>query len=155
MPAHESLLDEWMSSYWHDIWGYIYVMTGKPETADDLTQDTFVNAYRSLSAFRGDASARTWLLAIARNRIRNYKRSAAVRKLLLMHNPDNRTSASAEEDYMRREHRNEIWSQLMKLPVKLREVLLLEARYGYSKQQMAAMLGIPEGTVKSRLSRAR
>ncbi|MBB6674879.1 RNA polymerase sigma factor [Cohnella nanjingensis] len=149
-------LEQLITSYWNDVWNFVYVMIRQRDSADDLTQETFVRAFRSLSSFKGQSSYRTWLLRIARNLTINYKRSAFFRRVILAGDLlSNRSSASAEAEYWRWQELDEIWQQVFRLPAKHREVLLLDAKYGLSMQEMAELLQVPEGTVKSRLNRAR
>ncbi|MNI84956.1 RNA polymerase sigma factor [compost metagenome] len=65
------------------------------------------------------------------------------------------TAASAEEEAVRRLSVSEVWKHVEELPLKQREVLVLHAHYGLKDGEVAEMLGIPEGTVKSRLNAAR
>lgn len=124
--------------------------------ADDLTQDTFVRALRGWKSFRGDSSIKTWLMKIARNTYINHKRSAFVRRVLPFSQVEQGgMEMSAEKTYLAEVGERRIWELVFRLPDKLRETLLLEAHYGMTAREGAEMLGIPEGTYKSRLSRAR
>ncbi|MFC4779410.1 RNA polymerase sigma factor [Paenibacillus sp. GCM10023252] len=142
--------------YWKDIWNYAYILTKKHDVADDLAQDTFVNAFLSLGQFRGESSVKTWLLRICRNLVINYKRSAFFRRVLPVAavKPTLR-AASAEHVAIANTQVDVIWQHLLSLPEKHREVIVLDIRYGLSISEMAEFLGIVEGTVKSRLHRAR
>jgi RNA polymerase sigma-70 factor (ECF subfamily) len=145
-----------LHEHWQEVWNYAYFLTGNRDTADDLTQDVFAKAYRHIASFRGEASVKTWLLRITRNTVINYRRSALFRKVRLFANVAAGGSApSAEHEYFSQEHRSRVWDAVMKLPVKFREVLLLDARYELSNEQIAGLLGISVGTVKSRIHRAR
>ncbi len=113
-----------------------YVITGSAADAEEAAQDAFVKAYRALDTFRTGAEPRPWLLRIVANEARNRVRSAGRRHHL-------------EAD----EHR-----RLLALVNSLDESdrLVIASRYllELSSEETAATLGIPEGTVKSRLSRA-
>jgi RNA polymerase sigma-70 factor (ECF subfamily) len=154
----DSQMEQLIGAHWNDIWIFTYMMTRRRDVADDLTQETFIRAFRALSSFQGKASFRTWLLKIARNLAINYARSAFIRKVTLVSwagsfSPG--VAPSAESEFMVRESVTEIWGYVLRLPAKLRETLLLEARYGFTLKEIADILEIPEGTVKSRLNRAR
>ncbi|SFE00433.1 RNA polymerase sigma-70 factor, ECF subfamily [Paenibacillus catalpae] len=150
-------LRELMDAYGQDVWNLAYVITRRHDLADDIAQDVFLKVYQSIGAFRGASSIRTWLLALTRNTAINYKRTAFMRRVLLV----GRTAAhegkspSAEQEAMEQELTSEIWSAVLELPVKLREVLVLHARYEMTTKEIADALELPEGTVKTRLSRAR
>lgn len=148
--------DTIVRAYWGEVWKYLFFMTGNRSAADDLTQDTFVRALRGLNGFRQESSVKTWLMRIARNTYVNHKRSAFVRRVLTFADVEPpETGTSAENVYLAEAGERRIWQLVFRLPDKLRETLLLEAHYGMTAREGAEMLGIPEGTYKSRLSRAR
>lgn len=149
-------LEELMNRYGQDIWNFAYSLTKNRSMADDITQDVFLKAYLHITSFRGEASVKTWLLKITRNVSYNYRKSAFIRKVLLVDVVMPREHAySAEQSFLENEATNEVWKQLFRLPTKYREVLLLQAKYELSIHEIAAILKIPEGTVKSRLHGAR
>lgn len=152
----ELTLDALMKRYGQDVWNFAWLLTKNRALADDIAQDVFLQAYRHVSSFRGEASVKTWLLKITRNISVNYRKSAFVRRVLLMERVrEQESSRSAEHDFMEREAVNEVWRRVFELPGKYREALVLHARYGLPLQEIAGILGIPEGTVKSRLFHAR
>jgi RNA polymerase sigma-70 factor (ECF subfamily) len=147
---------EIMMTYGQDVWNLAYILTKRHDMADDIAQDVFLNVYRSIGRFRGESSVKTWLLSITRNTSVNYLRSAFVRKVTLMDwVSGSATSPSAEQEAMASSFSDDIWAAVMKLPVRFREVLVLHAKYELPVKEIAHLLGISEGTVKSRLSRAR
>lgn len=150
------LIDELVVKYWKDIWNFAFILTNKHDVADDITQDTFVNAFLSLNSFRGGSTVKTWLLQICRNQAINYKRSAFFRRMIPVYVvKTSDKSASAESVFFAGALVDDIWQHLLSLPCKYREVLVLVTRYGFSIAEVADFLSIPEGTVKSRLHRAR
>lgn len=147
---------ELMLSYGQDVWNYAFTLTRSPVMADDVSQDVFLRVYRSIGSFRGQSSIRTWLLAITRNIAYNHRRTAFVRKVMLVDRYVPRDShPSAEHEAIELMLTEDVWEIVMKLPVKFREVLVLDAKYGLTYKEIAQLLGLSEGTVKSRLSRAR
>ncbi|OWR31750.1 RNA polymerase subunit sigma-70 [Saccharibacillus sp. O23] len=145
-----------MERYGEDVWNYLYVMTRKHDLADDLAQETFIRANRYLGSYRGEASMKTWLLRIARNRWYSYRRLAFVRKVTLPGRlPEPHTGESAEEEFLRRESTGEVWRVVMRLPLKYREILMLRAHYELSMEELAHALGISVSAAKTRLRRAR
>ncbi|MCQ4086668.1 RNA polymerase sigma factor [Saccharibacillus sp. JS10] len=156
VPMQAADPDTVIRTYWGEVWKYLFFMTGSRSTADDLTQDTFIRALRGWDSFRGESSVKTWLIRIARNIWVNHKRSAFVRRVIPFSQIDrSEVEASAEKAYLAEAGERRIWELVFRLPDKLRETLLLEAHYGMTAREGAEMLGIPEGTYKSRLSRAR
>ena len=150
------MLEKLMADYGQEVWNYACFITKNRSMADDIAQDVFIEAYRSFAGFRRESSMKPWLLRITRNKSINGVRSAFVRKVLLVDRVrTGRNAASAENDYIELEAANEVWRQVLRLPVKHREVIILHAKHELSVQQMAHVLQIPEGTVKSRLHAAR
>jgi RNA polymerase sigma-70 factor, ECF subfamily len=150
------VLEELMDAYGRDVWNYAFFLTGRPELAEDIAQDVFVKVYERIDTFRGQSAVKTWLLAITRNAARDALRSAWLRRVTLFSGAfDMLSSRSAEQEAIEGLVTEQIWLDVMALPRKLREVLLLAAHHGLAIKEIAGMLGISEGTVKSRLHRAR
>lgn len=132
-----------------------YVVAGRAE-AEDAAQEAFVKAYRALPRFRAGAPFRPWLLRIVTNEARNRVRSARRREALALRaaavSGDAAPSpeAAAEELGARRE----LLGSVERLPEPDREVIAYRYFLGLSEAEMAEALGVPAGTVKSRLSRA-
>jgi RNA polymerase sigma factor, sigma-70 family len=148
--------DDLVKTYWNDIWNYAFFLTKKHDLAEDIAQDTFVSAFKSIDRFRGQSSVKTWLLRICRNRVINHRKSAFFRKVIMV--PFIRRSetfASAEAEFLDVFMRDKVITHLFELPFKYREVLLLEIRNELSIEEMSTLLDVPAGTVKSRLHRAR
>ncbi|GIP39332.1 RNA polymerase sigma factor [Paenibacillus sp. J31TS4] len=149
-------LDRMMQAFGKDVWNYAYFLTRDRHAADDLSQEVFLRAFRSIQDFRGESTLKTWLLKITRNLSYNYRQSAFLRRVTLLDRVRRReTGASAETEFLDREAANEIWRIILGLSLPFREVLLLDIRYDMTIQEMAGVLRISEGTVKSRLHRAR
>jgi RNA polymerase sigma-70 factor (ECF subfamily) len=135
-----------------------YVITGSAAEAEEAAQDGFVKAFRALSTFRTGAEPRPWLLRIVANEARNRVRSAGRRhrlELLLVEGyrpgdaaPSPEAAAVEAEDHRR------LLESVNALDETDREVIASRYFLELSSEETAAALGIPEGTVKSRLSRA-
>lgn len=171
----EEQLRQIMSLYGNDIWNYIYYLTKNTEQADDLAQEVFVKCFYRIGTYRGTASLKGWLLTIARNTVFSYRKSRFFRtglwgsgiQSLTAAGPEEQqgaleeagqllgTTRSAEMEYMGNQQTKDIWSIIMKLPDKLREVLVLDLKAELSINEIAELTGLPPGTVKSRLHRAR
>lgn len=160
-----------MDDYGNDVWNYVYFLTRNAEQADDLSQEVFVRAYTGIANYRGDCSIKTWLLTITRNTTFTYRKSRFFRSSLwgetLSLELDQERSGSrqmtrersahpsAEMEVMRKAYVHEIWDIVLALPEKFMEILLLHLRYELTTVEIADMLRISQGTVKSRLSRAK
>lgn len=123
---------------------------GSPVDPDDLTQETYERALRSLHRFRGDGDARAWLLSIARRVcVDATRRSARQRRLA-----DRIVAVTPVES-----HRDPHWLEVEELlgsldPVR-REAFVLTQFIGLSYEEAAEVAGIPVGTIRSRVARAR
>jgi RNA polymerase sigma-70 factor (ECF subfamily) len=134
------------------------VLWGAGADADDVVQDAFVKAYAALPRFRADGEFRGWLLTIVRNETRNLFRSrgrrAAREELARLPEADLAFAGDPEAVAMSAVRRGELLAGVRRLPVELREVVACRYLLELSEAETAAALGIPAGTVKSRLHRA-
>lgn len=129
-----------------EIWRFSYGFVGEA-TADDVTQETFLAAWRSLPLYRGEASARTWLYVIAR---RTALRTSRRNSRRLLNAEDLPTRAMAAPGAM-----VEIEELLSRLDDDRRVALLLTQVMGFSYAEAAAICECPVGTIRSRVARAR
>jgi RNA polymerase sigma-70 factor (ECF subfamily) len=149
-------LHDLMLEHGQEVWNYAFLLTKNHHVSDDIAQEVFLQAFLHISSFRGQSSVRTWLFSITRNTAFNHKKSAFFRKITLLDFLYPVLSApSAEEEYLNRTYTDSIWQLVMKLPSKYREVLILDAQYEMPQTEIALLLQISIGTVKSRLYRAR
>jgi RNA polymerase sigma-70 factor (ECF subfamily) len=155
--APSMTLRDMMETYGSDVWNYAFFLTRSREQANDISQEVFLKAYKSISKYRGNATLKTWLLTITRNTAFSWRRSSFWRRFAPL--GDDRQGAgqamSAEKEAISNQYVSRIWELIMELPDKHREVLVLEIQQGLSTAETALLLGVAEGTVKSRLSRAR
>ena len=128
---------------------YLYLHDEK--LAEDAVQETFLKFYRSRNAYRGEASAKTYLTRIAVNTCRDALRSAWVRHV------DRRITLDMLPDpgETRDERNRELAAAVMNLPRKLREVILLYYYQDIDTRGIAELLGISQPAVSGRLKRAR
>jgi RNA polymerase sigma-70 factor (ECF subfamily) len=141
-------------------------LLGDPEEAKDVSQDVFLQVYRMLHRFEGRSSLKTWIYRIVVNQCRNRQRwwkrrrrdkalpiedmTAADSAKLCADRPD-----GPEEALTRREQGQRVQRALLRLSLDHRAVLLLREVEELSGAEIAQALGVAEGTVKSRLARAR
>jgi RNA polymerase sigma-70 factor (ECF subfamily) len=134
------------------------LVTGSAADAEDAVQDAFVKAHRALSGFRRGAPFRPWLLSIVGNEARNRRRSAGRRAAMELRAVDamerGRPAALPEAEAEAAEDRRALIGALAALPDDQRQVVTCRYLLELSVDETAAALGIPDGTVKSRLARA-
>lgn len=125
-------------------------MVGRQDAAD-LTQQVFLRVFTGLKGFRGQAAFSTWLYRIVINECLRHRRNPSSRTVPLTREP---LSAAATPD-QRLERAELLERALDQLEERLRAVFLLREAEGLTYNEIAAVLGIPPGTVASQLSRAR
>ena len=137
----------------------VRVLTGGRGDADDLAQEAFVRAWRSLSGFRGESTFRTWLHRVAINVVRSSQaKDGRLRRLFAHGSDDDRPfdppapDESIESTVARRQA---VERALATLPDELRVPVMLRDVQGLDYKEIAALLDLPMGTVESRIFRAR
>lgn len=139
-----------------------------PSEAEDIVQDTFLRAFRGLERFRGESSLKTWLYTIALNRVRaRHGAMARFRQFFVAPRPSDDDSFfdildlaedpgdSPEESALVSERRRRLRAAMKSLPDEFRESVVLRDLEGLSYEEIADVLGIPIGTVRSRIARGR
>lgn len=163
--AYELLVEK----YSGDIYALLLRLTSDADEASDLTQETFMQAFRHISKFRGDSALKTWLFRIAinetRNRFRWWKRrsrSSTVSLDASVGETDLTISdtiadrgISPEEAALSREREQALLKALSELKPVFREAIILADIEGLSYEECADAAGVNIGTVKSRISRGR
>ncbi len=165
-----SAFDEMVSRYWDRIFSMVHQLLRNAQDAEEVTQDAFIRAHRGLSNFRGDSAFSTWLYQIATNLARNRywywwrrKRDKSV-SLDAPVGAENTTTLAEfipaevetpDDIAVTSEFVKRIGSGMERLGAKHREILILRNVKNQSYEEIAEILGISVGTVKSRIARAR
>lgn len=165
---HAAHFDQLYQRYVDRVYRYAHRLCGEAEAAKDLVQDTFLNAYRGLKQFRGDAQVSTWLYTIASRaclRMRRRRKGEPTQSLSLesfipatdgelrLQIPVD--GLSPEEALANKQLRQALDQAIAQLPNTYRMVLILRDMEGLSAKEVGRILGIGERAVKSRLHRAR
>jgi RNA polymerase sigma-70 factor (ECF subfamily) len=135
-----------------EVWRLAAHLVG-PDAADDVTQDTFVRAWRSLPGYRAEASARTWLLVIARRACADAVRARVRRRRLTARLLDRAVTGDDRADDATGAHA--LGALVAGLDPDRREALVLTQVLGCSYAEAAEVCGVPIGTIRSRIARAR
>jgi len=162
LQGDDSAWEGLVGTFGRRIYNLSYRYTGRRDEAEDLTQEIFIRIYQNLRAFRSDAgSFQNWMLKVGRNLIidhyrqsRRFQAAAGSEEMLEMQLEDEKTPNPhriVEQDEAARFVRG----GLQKLSPELKEAVILRDIEGMAYQDIAGLLSIPEGTVKSRINRAR
>lgn len=166
----QSAFDELVSRYWDRIFAMVNQLLRNQQDAEEVTQDAFIRAHRGLGNFRGDSAFSTWLYQIATNLARNRywywwrrKRDQSISFDQPVGRENEMTLAelipaeleTPEDATVTQEFVNRVAECMDMLNEKHREILILRNVQNLSYEEIAEILGISVGTVKSRIARAR
>jgi RNA polymerase sigma-70 factor (ECF subfamily) len=146
---------------WRKVFNVAYKFVGKHDEAEDLTQDIFLKIFKALNTFDRRANFQTWIISISRNLCIDHYRSVRKERQTIARDVDSNDLQPATTDrgpYAQAEHqdlRAQLRQALETLPVTLRTAVVLRDLQELSYQEIADRLGLPEGTVKSRINRGR
>ncbi len=155
--------EELVRRYQRPISAYVYRMVGNYESALDLTQEIFIKVYSSLNRYRSEFKFSTWIYKIAHNAAVDHLRRNTTREQSLVVGaegdqfdlPIESGRLSPEQESERRERRVEIETVVRALPANYRELIILRHSQDLSYEEIVEVTGLPLGTVKNRLFRAR
>jgi len=159
----EAAFHELVDRYADYLYGVAWSLVGHAADAEDIVQETFAGAFRGAAGFREAASIKTWLLRILMRQCARSRRSAWKRRVFSFSDrPESSTDgetaapdALSAPPQQQVEHRVDVVQMLETLSPEHREVLVLRELEGMSYAEIAATLRVPQGTVESRLYRAR
>lgn len=166
----QGAFDEMVTRYWDRIYGMVNQLLRNQQDAEEVTQDAFIRAHRALGNFRGESSFSTWLYQIATNLARNRywywwrrKRDRSISFEAPLGADSETTLAdvfpaevvSPEDATVTQEFVDRVAAGMEQLSEKHREILILRNVQNLSYEEIADILKISVGTVKSRIARAR
>ena len=145
---------------WRKVFNVAYKFVGRHDEAEDLTQDIFLKIFKALKTFDRRANFQTWIVSISRNLCIHYRSVRKERQTIAREVDTNDLQPASRErtPYAIAEHldlREQLRTALQTLPVTLRTAVVLRDLRELSYQEIADQLGLPEGTVKSRINRGR
>ena len=136
-------------------------MCGNREDAQDCLQESMLRVYRAIGGFKGQSSFGTWVYRITMNtcldelRRKKNKQSTSLDNMLDQGWSPTDDSASPEKQAIQSEMRKSISKSIQELPEDMRSVIIMRDVHGYSYDEIAEMLNVNVGTIKSRISRGR
>ena len=134
---------------------YLSSQLGNRQWAEEVLQEVMLAVWQGAGGFRGDSRVLTWLLTIARNRMINALKRDKTQYDQPLNDETGSIFGQDDAEIEHKVHFDELRSAISKLPDEQRETLELVFIHGLSNHETAAVLGIPTGTVKSRLFRAK
>jgi RNA polymerase sigma-70 factor (ECF subfamily) len=142
------------------VYGAITRFCGNAEDASDITQRAFINAYRKIQEFKGDSAFSTWIYRIAFNQAISFRRENRRSTVSLYSKDDELVNEpvddrSPTESMETQETQRKVQQALERLDEGDRQIIVLKDLQGNSYDEIAAIMQIPKGTVRSRLHRAR
>ncbi len=154
-----------LKRYRDAVFALVYRMVRNREEADDITQETFIRAFKALSRYTPKYAFSTWIFRIATNRCIDYLRKRKISIVPLDQGIRTKTgelrreiadfSTRPDEIFFQKRRRISIEQAIGSLPPKYREVILLKHKQERSYEEIAHILNLPLGTVKVRIFRAR
>jgi RNA polymerase sigma-70 factor, ECF subfamily len=159
----EGGFEELVKRYQRPISAYVYRMVGDYESALDLTQEIFMKVYGSLNKYRSEFKFSTWIYKIAHNAAVDHLRRNSTREQSIVKGsegdeyelPIESERLSPELESERKERRIEIETVIRALPAAYRELIILRHSQDLTYEEIVEVTGLPLGTVKNRLFRAR
>lgn len=163
IAGREASFEELVRRYQRPIAAYVYRMIGDYDAALDLTQEVFIKVYNSLARYRSEFKFSTWIYKIAHNAAIDHLRRYAVREQAVTSGFDTERRdtpvegrrLTPEQESERKERRSEVEMVVEMLPRAYRELIVLRHSHDLSYDEIAEVTGLPLGTVKNRLFRAR
>src|SRR3954465_2516584 len=163
LGGHEGSFEELVRRYQRPISAYVYRMVGDYDSALDLTQEIFIKIYGSLARYRPEFKFSTWIYKIAHNCAVDHLRRHQGREQSLMVGTDSDAYElplesgllTPEQESERKERRGEIETVVRSLPAAYRELIILRHSQDLTYEEIVEVTGLPLGTVKNRLFRAR
>lgn len=162
LKGRTAAFDELIRRYKDRLYNVVYRLVDNSQDAEDIVQDTFLSAYQSLASFKGDSQFFTWLYRIAANTAISMKRKQRVALSIdasrngESHEPlDGSETSRPGHALERAEQERRVQEALNRLSAEHRTVLILKDMEDLKYEQMAEILQVPIGTIRSRLHRAR
>jgi RNA polymerase sigma-70 factor (ECF subfamily) len=161
LSGNQAAWEAIVRQHWRKVFNVAYKFVGKHDEAEDLTQDIFLKIFKALATFDRRANFQTWIISISRNLCIDHYRSVRKERETIAREVDagELTPVSAEASPHLRLERSDLRALLRqgldRLPVSLRTAVVLRDLQELSYQEIADRLGLPEGTVKSRINRGR
>lgn len=151
----EQAFHELVDRYADELYRLALVMLRRPADAEDVLQETFLGAFKSMKRFEGRSSVRTWLTRILMNQVAMRRRDRARHQAMSGNRDEALTTAARPDTAPGAAWRMDLEQALERMSEEHRSVIVMREVQGLSYEEIADVLSVPRGTVESRLHRAR
>lgn len=152
----EAELQRLMNAYGNDVLRTSYMFMKDLHKAEDAYQEVFIRVFNKLESFRGDSSEKSWIISITMNVCKDLLRSAWLKRVMLSDKISSHgKSGNIENRLIRKDENRLLFNEVMALPAPFKEVIILYYYHELSTAEIGKILKVAEGTVRSRLHRAR
>lgn len=146
----EVQLESWLTEYGDAVLRTCYLYLGDRALAEDALQDTFIKVWRGMKNRRGDSTAKTWILRIAINTCKDYRRTAWLKHVDRSKAAEDLSLASADA----KAESHALYLEVLRLPAKYKQVVLLYHFHKLTMAETAKLLAVSRATVQNRLHKA-
>ncbi|MDF2673748.1 MAG: polymerase subunit sigma [Clostridiales bacterium] len=152
----EKEIERMIDTYGQDVLRVSYMYLKDRQRAEDAFQEVFLKIYQKYESFRNQSNEKTWIIRIAINVCKDYLRSSWIKKILLIDKvTTEETTPGVDSEVIQLDENNYLFSQVLSLPPLFKEVIILYYYQEFDTIEISKILNIAEGTIRSRLHRAR
>ena len=153
---NKKLLENLIKLYGNDVLKIATIYTQNPNTAEDIFQEVFIKVNKYISSFKKESSIKTWIIKITINTCKDYLKSSWKKKIVYLENFNhNENIEPADDNIISSEKSNSIIKEILSLPEKYKDVIILYYYKCFNTLEISKILNIPEATVRTRMKRAR
>jgi len=153
---NNDIIEKLITLHGNDVLRIATAYTRNPTISEDIFQEVFIKVAKNIHKFKGESSERTWIIRITINTCKDYLKSAWNKKVISIEDAKEENKDNLfEENVINKEKSNNIIKEILGLPVKYKEVILLYYYQNFSTSEIAKILSIPEASVRTRMKRAR
>jgi len=152
---NNDIIENLISLYGNDVLRIATAYTHNASVSEDIFQEVFIKVACNINKFENRSSEKTWIIRITINTCKDYLKSSWNKKVIPMENIEAGNITHSEDTLLKEEKASLIIQEILKLPLKYKEVLLLYYYQDLSTSNIAKILTLPEASVRTRLRRAR
>jgi RNA polymerase sigma-70 factor (ECF subfamily) len=152
----ETEIQRLMDTYGNDVLRTACMILNDPHKAEDAFQEVFIRVYSKYGSFRGNSSEKTWITAVTMNVCRDMLRTSWLKRVFITDRlNEGKKVKGFEEKLIQKSENKLLFHEVISLPAAYKEVIILYYYQNYDTKEIGKILKIAEGTVRSRLHRAR